>query len=202
MKASKLVYNNNNFTSVSGVAQTGIYVTRNNKKASYYFGNEEWLNNQTLKKMKIGYIDSYRRTTRLGIEPKIALFMYNRYDSQIYHIGNLYKVKQIIPEEIEEIRQELLQNNWLNYAQEGFNNIGDNRQINQHTQYFNCWNSNNITGDIGKSFIINIRYSRIEIFKEKLQVNNLSLSLPLINKKWKRLVDLYNVPEEWERHLL
>ena len=52
MKASKLVYNNYNYISVSGVAQIGVAYTID--KGKKYFGLEEWNNSETFRNIKLG----------------------------------------------------------------------------------------------------------------------------------------------------
>ena len=71
-KISKLVYNRNNWTCVSGVAQTGIHVI-NSKRKNYYFGLEEWNQNNVFKGLKIAYLDSFRSKTRIGCFDKVYL---------------------------------------------------------------------------------------------------------------------------------
>ena len=58
MKASKLVYNNYNYISVSGVAQIGVAYTID--KGKKYFGLEEWNNSEKFRNIKLGYLDSFR----------------------------------------------------------------------------------------------------------------------------------------------
>jgi hypothetical protein len=201
MKASKLVFNNSNFTSVSGVAQTGIFVPREDGliENSCYFGLEEWINNPMLLSRKFGYIDSYRRTTRTGVENRIVLFMFNPIDKHIYYVGNLYGVQQLTDQDINQIRDNLLNENWLDIVQRDFNNIGDQRLIQNHNEYMKCWNSERIVGPTGECFVVNIKYKKLEIFPEKYWVD-LTILNHQVNKKWRKLIDLYDVPKKWETY--
>ena len=196
MYASKLVYNTNNYTSVSGNAQTGILV--NNNKKPYYFGLEEWNNQPILKKKKVAYIDSYRRFLRLEIADKIALICYNPNNKNVYHCGNLWGVRQLQNKEINELRVYLSKNNWLQLVENSFNAIGDLRTINAHTEYMRCWNSKDIIAGTGKSFILNIEYEKAEFFEQD-KWENLTKIIPAINNKWKKLNQRYTVPKEWEK---
>lgn len=199
MFASKLVYNTNNYTSVSGNAQTGILV--NNTKNPYYFGLEEWNNQQILKKKKVAYIDSYRRFVRVGIADKIALIYYNPNDKTVYQYGNLWGVRQLQNKEINELRDYLNNNNWLQLVENSFNSICDLRAINAHTDYMLCWNSNNIIAGTGKSFILNIEYERADFFEQN-NWKNLTKLIPKINNNWKKLNQRYTVPKEWEKYFI
>jgi hypothetical protein len=199
MKASKFVFNNNHYTAVSGLAQLGILVPSNKLlKRAYYFGLEEWMNNPILKELKLGYIDSFRRTLRTGVEERVVLFMYNPNDNQIYYVGNLYGVEQLNEQEINQIRINLNNENWLEIVQTDFNNIGDQRLIQNHKEYMKCWHAQLIVGPTGGSFIVNIKYKKLEIFSEKERVNITKL-IPEVNNSWKKLSILYNVPESWKK---
>ena len=77
--AVKLIWNDNNWFRPSGLAQEGVLVTSENP---YYYGLEEWLNNETLKKHKIGYLDCYHPDKRDGIV-NIMLFTLNLKDRNI-----------------------------------------------------------------------------------------------------------------------
>jgi len=200
MKASKLVYNNNHYIAVSGLAQAGIGVPSNKlAKRGYYFGLEEWMNSPILKEMKLGYIDNFRRTLRPEVEERVVLFMYNPNDNQIYYIGNLYGVEQLNDQDINQIRINLINENWLDIVQSDFNNIGNQRLIQNHDEYLKCWNSQCIVGLTGGSFIVNIKYKKLEIFSEKESVKVTKL-IPEVNNSWKKLSILYNVPESWEKY--
>lgn len=194
--ASKLVHNTNNYNSVTGVAQTGIFV--NNNKKPYYFGLEEWNNQKTLKQKKVAYIDSYRAFNRIGIAERIALFSFNPINTNVYHCGNLYGVRQLENKEIPELREYLNQNNWLNIVGDSFNEIGDVRPINEHTEYMRCWNSNNIVASTGKGFILNISYKKLELFEPENWVN-LTHIIPEVNVRWHYLRQRYTLPIEWEQ---
>jgi len=199
MYASKLVHNNNNWTSVSGLAQTGILVDTN-KKNSYYFGLEEWINNSILRKMKVGYIDSYRAFHRTDAVDRIILFSFNPTNRQVYYVGNLYKVRQLANEEINPLKT-MLNQNWLGEVQNGFHNIGDNRPIQNHIEYMGCWDSNNIVAETRQSFILNIRYEKIKLFPKKDWVNLTEL-IPEINSQWKRLIHRFNVSPDLEQYFI
>ena len=196
MYASKLVYNTNNYTTISGNAQSGILV--NNNKKPYCFGLEEWNNQSLLKKKKVAYIDSYRRFVRVEIADRVVLICYNPNDKNVYHCGNLWGVRQLQNKEINGLRDYLSKNNWLQLVENSFNSIGDLRAINAHTEYMRCWNSNNIIAGTGESFILNIEYEKAEFFEQD-KWENLTKIIPAINNKWKKLNQRYTVPKEWEK---
>lgn len=200
MYASKLVCNNYNWTTVSGLAQKGIFVYRG-KNISYYFGLEEWLNNAFLRKMKVGYIDSYRAHLRHGFAERIALFTYCKSNRQVYYVGDIYDVCQVADEEIEDLRNILIGQNWLQEVERGFHNIGDNRANGNHTDYMQCWNSNLIIAQTGQAFILNIRYEKFELLPQRDWVNLSELNGE-INNRWRRLVHRYIVPDEYEEYFI
>ena len=191
MKSSKLVHNTNNYTAISGDAQCGVLVNNANR-VNYFIGLEEWNNNKILQKLKIAYLDSFRLCVRPNEIDKILLFSFNPINRHIYLVGYLYGVKQIKDTEIQEIRNNLLEENWLQEAQQDFHNIGDFREIENHNQYYNCWNSNTIVAEPGKNFILNVRYDNIKIFEYPYKINFTNL-FPELNSKWRRLSILYNI---------
>jgi len=199
MKASKLVHNSCNYISVCGNAQIGVLVN-NLPDFKYFFGLEEWNNNDILKKEKIAYIDSFRVFNRPNLISRLFLFTYDITDKNIYLIGYLTNAKQLQNRDIEGIRESLIIQNWLQILQLDFNNIGDFRQIQNHHEYLNCWNSNNIVAETGKGFIVNIKYEKIQLFEIHERIN-LSEIYPEINLKWKRLSRLYNTFEDMEELL-
>ena len=194
--ASKLVYNTNNYTLVSGDAQTGILV---NNKIPYYFGLEEWNNQELLKKKQVAYIDSYRRFVRVGIADRIVLICLNPNDGYVYHSGNIWGVRQLLNKEIPELGDYLNRNNWLDLIGNSFHAIGDLRPINAHTEYMRCLNSNNIVAGKGESFILNIKYDKFESFPQK-NWTNLTPIIPDINVKWGFLNQRYNMIPSWEQY--
>ncbi len=181
MYASKLVWNNNKWTNVSDLAQSVVFVDYR-RKNSYYFGLEECLNNPILKKMKVGYIDSYRANTFHCIAERIALFTFCLSNRQVFYVGDIFGVYQISDKEIDELRNALIQHNWLEEVENRFHNIGDVRAINNHIEYMRCWNSNNVVGETGRSFILNIRYEKIKFHRP---INLTDLTDREVNIKWK-----------------
>ena len=194
MKASKLVHNTNNYTAVSGDAQCGLLVDNINRK-NYYIGFEEWNNNKILQKLCIAYLDSFRSCNHPTQIDKILLFTFNPQNNQIYLVGYLYEVNQIKNTEIQGIRDDLVNQNWLQQVQQDFHNIGDIREIVNNNQYYNCWNSNNVVSNPGQNFILNVRYKSITIFEKPYKINLTNL-FPELNLTWGRLSVLYNIPEE------
>ena len=189
MFASKLVYNENSWESVSGFAQTGVPVHK------HYFGFEEWLNNLFLKSKKLGYIDSFRAYCRDKKYDRIALFMYNPMDKNVYYVGNLYKVVQLKDADIQKYRDTLNQENWLEQIKRDFDKTTTLNNSNAFQSYSNCFNSNTIVGDTAQSFVLNIEYKKLEIFPEKI---NLTSRIPEINNRFRRLRQLYTIPTEWD----
>jgi hypothetical protein len=194
MKASKLVHNINIWTSVSKEAQTGILVRRTElNKSSYFFGLEEWNNCKILRKHKLAYLDSFRSFARLENYERIELLNFN--NGIVYHIGTLYGVKRIKCLEIPEIKKILNSENWLIHVENDFNAILDLREITDHDEYMHCWNSEDIVAPINKGFIVNIRYDRLIFFDNPINLTELN---PNINQRWRRLIQLYEVPQNLE----
>ena len=123
MKASKLVYNNNDYLYVSGFAKVGIEFSINSKKI--FFGLEEWNNNEIIKDLKLGYLDSFRANKVDGVIDFILLFSYYQEEKKVCLIGCLKNVRQLDCNKIKEIRNLLLGRNWLNIVREDFQNIND-----------------------------------------------------------------------------
>ncbi len=94
MNSSKLVYNTNNYTSISESSQCGVLVDNANI-SNYYIGLEEWNNNKVLKKLKIAYLDSFRAYDRPNEIDKILLFSFNTQHRHIFLVGYLSRVTQI-----------------------------------------------------------------------------------------------------------
>lgn len=193
MKVSKFVNNENNWTSVSCIAQTGIIVDRNKQnKKKYYFGLEEWNNSDILRKHKLAYLDSFRSFPRMESYERIELINFN--NGIVYHIGRLENVKRIKCKEIPAIRKLLLNENWLKNVETDFHNIQDLRPIENHLEYTQCWNSDEIVAPTSHGFILNLRYEKILLFKNPI---NLTALNPIANN-WKRLIHLYETPNELE----
>lgn len=194
MKASKLIHNTSNYTSISSNAQCGILVNNANRN-NYYIGLEEWNNNKVLKNLKIAYLDSFRSNDRPNEIDKIFLFSYNTQNHHIYLVGYLCGVTQIKNNEVDGIRNNLLEENWLKQVQQDFHNIQDIRQIEHHNQYYGCWNSNTIIANPGKNFILNVRYRSIKILEPQNRID-LTVIFPELNLTWRRLRCLYDIPTE------
>jgi hypothetical protein len=188
-KISKVVHNTNNWTRVSGVAQTGIFVTESKRK-NYYFGLEEWNNCEVLRKHKLAYLDSFRSFPRFDYFESIELINFN--NQTVYHIGRLEGVKRIICREIPEIKNKLINDNWLKIVEHDFHQINDLRTIESHSEYMQCWNSEDIVAPINQGFILNVKYDRFTLFD---QPRNLSVIDGGINNL-KRLILLYEFKKE------
>jgi hypothetical protein len=191
-KISKVVHNTNNWTKVSGAAQAGIHVTTSNRK-NYNFGLEEWNNCEILKNHKLAYLDSFRSFPRFDYFESIELINFN--NKTVYHIGRLEGVKRIHCSEIPEIRNTLIGENWLNHVEKDFHLINDQRPIESHSEYMQCWNSEDIVAPINQGFILNVKYERFTLFD---QPRNLSVIDRTINDL-KRLVLLYDFKPEHEK---
>ncbi len=194
MKASKLVNNNNTWNSASGIAQTGILVLKNvQNKKSYYFGLEEWNNSDILRKYKIGYLDSFRSFLRLEYYERIELI--NFHNRTVYYVGRIEKVKRIKCKEIPQIKKLLTNENWLKKVEVDFNAINDLRKIVNNNEYMQCWNSEDIVAPTNEGFVLNIRYDTLTFFEHPI---NLSAQEASVNNQWKRLIHLYEVPQNLE----
>lgn len=194
MKVSKLVFNNNNWTTVSRLAQTGVSVNRNtNYKNKYNFGLEEWINCDILRKHKLGYLDSFRSFPRLGNHERIELINFS--NGIVYHVGRLENVKRVKCAEISLIKDLLMKDNWLKKVEADLHKIQDLRPIANHNEYMQCWNSEDIVAPTNEGFIINIRYDALTFFEHPI---NLSAQESSVNNQWKRLIHLYEVPVNLE----
>ena len=190
MKASKLVNNNNTWTAVSGIAQTGIMVGKSaQNKKSYYFGLEEWNNSNILRNHNLAYLDSFRSFPRLEYYERIELINFR--DGAVYHIGRLEKVKRLKCLEIPDIKKLLIRENWLKQVEADFHYIQDLRLIVNNNEYMRCWNSEEIVAPTNEGFVLNIRYDKLTFFERPI---NLTLLNPNVNNLWRRLILLYEVP--------
>lgn len=194
MKLAKLVNNINNWATLSRSAQTGMYVhvSEGNKK-SYYFGLEEWNNNEIMLKHKIAYLDCFRSFPRKEFYEEIELIKFLH--KNLYHVGRFQNVRTIKSDEIPEIKKTLSDENWLINIENSFHKINDLRPINANSQYVKCWNSEKIVAPINEGFIVNIRYDKLTFFEQPI---NLTLLNNEVNKKWRRLIHLYGIPTEFE----
>jgi hypothetical protein len=194
MKVSKLVNNNKSWTAVSSLAQTGILVNGNiQNKNKYNFGLEEFINCEILRKHKLGYLDSFRSFPRLGYYERIELINFS--NGIVYHVGRLDKVKRIKCTEIPLIKGLLLKDNWLKKVEADFHKIQDLRPIENHNEYMQCWNSEDIVAPTNEGFVLNIRYDTLTFFEHPI---NLSAQEASVNNQWKRLIHLYEVPQNLE----
>ncbi len=193
MKASKLVNNNNSWTAVSGIGQTGIMVgVKAQNKKSYYFGLEEWNNSSILRKHKLAYLDSFRSFPRLEYYERIELINFR--NGAVYHIGRLEKVKRLKCLEIPDIKKLLIMDSWLKQVEADFHNIQDLRPIVNNNEYMKCWNSKDIVAPTNEAFILNLRYEKVSFFQSP---RNLTSINPAANN-WKRLIHLYEVSNALE----
>ena len=194
MKASKLVNNSKNWTSVSREAQTGILVNRNlQNKKSYFFGLEEWNNCEQLRKHKLAYLDSFRSINRLDYYERIEMLNFN--NGIVYHIGSIENVKRIRCTEITEIKKVLNSENWLTQVENDFNAVHDLRDIANNYEYMHCWNSEEIVAPTNEGFIVNIRYDKLVFFDNPVNITSVN---PNVNILWRRLIQLYEIPENLE----
>ena len=194
MKASKLVNNDNNWLAVSGLAQTGIFVSSNSQNnKSYSFGLEEWNNSVILRKQKLAYIDSFRSFPREQYYERIELL--NFINGILYHVGRLENVKRIKCKEIPDIKTLLTTENWLNQVEIDFHNIDDLREIENHQEYMKCWNSEEIVAPTNQGFIVNIRYDKLIFFENPINITALNANS---NNLWRRLAQLYEVSNDLE----
>jgi len=178
MHVAKLVYNENQWTIPSNLSNLGVILNNGD-----YYGYEEWLKNEFLKKNKLGYVECFRKCRRVGNFDRIALITFDRRTRTIYYVGNLYDVKQLTNNEIAETRNMLIQQNWQQNRNIELNQIFPNTDATMH--YTNCFNSNEIIGDYAESFILNIRYEKIELHPKDKWVNLTNINIKVNN--WKRL---------------
>lgn len=195
MKASKLVYNCDGYDSVNSLAQVGIEFSINNKKK--FFGLEEWNNNKIIKNLKLGYLDSFRANKINGVVEYIVLFFYNPNDKKVYLAGCLKNVRQLDFNEIQEKRNFLDEQNWINIVKENFQNINDDDGLG-FKKFKKCWSSNDIIAKTEKSFVFNLEYEKLIFLDLPL---NLTDIFPEINNL-KRLSVLYNLKREIQEFIL
>jgi len=172
MKVSKIVNNSNQWTSVSGNAQTGIFINNNKSSESYFLGLEEWNNYKLLRKHKLAYLDSFRSSARLDYYESIELINFN--NGILYHVGRIEIVNRIKFKEIPEIKKILTSENWLAQVETDFNAIQDLRKIANHIEYMKCWNSEEIVAPTNEGFIVNIRYDKLVCFENPINITALN----------------------------
>lgn len=178
--AAKLVFNNSAWQRPTKLVTegTGIFVP----SSDLYFGLEEWLNHPVLKELKIGFIDCYRASEYPEKVDVLHLFTFNSSNKTVYHIGNMYGVKQIHYSEIEQIRQKLQEQHWLKSIEEDFKTLG----VSKINEYLKIWSSNVIVGSTAESFMVNVHYEQIELWDKK-DWKNLTKKNPMVNKSWRHL---------------
>ena len=183
--AAKLVWNEDNWVKPSGLAQVGVSVPATKP---YKYGLEEWLNNETLRKNKIGYLDCYRSDKREGVAD-IMLFTLNLTDRNVYHVGNICGVNQLVDTRanISAIKA-ILPDDWLiNPIEVDFVRIeGNAPSIGMPVYQKNNWNTDNIVSKPPRGFMVNIKYEKLEIFDKSKWVNLTEMDRK-INKSWRYL---------------
>jgi hypothetical protein len=181
--AAKLVWNENNWFKPSGVAPNGVLVPI---EKQYYYGLEEWLNNETLRKHKIGYLDCYRSNLRDGYTD-IMLFTLNLLDRNIYHVCNICGVTQLVDDDIQDIKN-VITNSWLTDTIDiDFTSIEcmtPTRGMDIYKK--NNWNSTRIISGPPSGFFVNIKYKKFELF-DKTEWVNLTEMDSVINRTWRYL---------------
>jgi len=181
--AAKLVWNEDNWVKPSGLAQVGVSVPATEP---YKYGLEEWLNNETLRKHKIGYLDCYRSDKREGIAD-IMLFTLNLTDRNVYHVGNVCGVKQLIDNDIPTIKNSLTDDWLINPIEVDFVRIEAGApSIGMPIYNNNNWNTTNIISPPPKGFMVNIKYEKLEIFDKSKWVNLTEMDRK-INRSWRYL---------------
>jgi hypothetical protein len=194
---AKLVWNTNQYQSCSGIASNGVVVNGHN--VSYCYGLEEWMFNDFLKNMKIGYLDCYRLMNRSYPDvANIALISVNPKNKHILHIGNVLGVKEIYDNEIETIRGSLDQQNWLqDVVSPNFEMIEacpPNQAIGYNEYFENNFSSNEIRTEAPRGFIVNMRYDKIEFFEPENQASLTQIDAK-VNLRWKRLTQRYIIDD-------
>jgi hypothetical protein len=129
----------------------------------------------------------------LGYYERIELINFS--NGIVYHVGRLDKVKRIKCTEIPLIKGLLLKDNWLKKVEADFHKIQDLRPIENHNEYMQCWNSEDIVAPTNEGFVLNIRYDTLTFFEHPI---NLSAQEASVNNQWKRLIHLYEVPQNLE----
>ncbi len=69
------------------------------------------------------------------------------------------------------------------------------REIENHNQYYNCWNSNDVVALPGENFILNVRYDNIKILEPQNRID-ITAVYPELNLTWRRLRCLYDISPE------
>ena len=193
MNAAKLIWNSNRWEFTTGEEkENGVQVKA--KDFEYIYGLEEWLFNVKLKTLKIGYLDCYRNLKSDYRDiVDVALFARNPIDKNVYHIGNLFGVKQLRDEEITHVKEQLDGINWSNgVILENFKRLEqvDYNPVGHQVYLQNNYNVDAVRAKQPNGFCMNIRYNSIEVFDKPISVTNINSS---INKIWKRLTIRYKI---------
>ncbi len=150
--------------------------------------------NDVLVANKIGYLDCYRRRGRsYPLPADIALFTKNP-NNELLHVGNIYGVREIHNEEIPEIRELLDLHNWReNVISPNFNQLEfypPGQSVGYGNYEDNNYNSNLVRAANPGGFVVNIRYNKIELFKNPVSLSQMD---PEINISWKYLTVRYRI---------
>lgn len=123
----------------------------------------------------------------------IILISFSPANRKVYHIGNIYGVEQLRDTEIAAIRADLTQSWIAGQIRTDFSRIEDVQNPTGFNVYRqNNWNSQHISTVPPGGFVCNIRYQKLEIFKEKNWIS-LTDKDALINKKWRKLGKRYSL---------
>jgi hypothetical protein len=182
---ARLFYNNKDWQQPTNADTfshngNGYGVLVNHKKTTYRYGFEEWVFNPFIKKLRIGYLESYRSIRPIAAKVDKIMLVTRKDDGNFYHIGNILEVEQLRNSDIEDIKKSLIESNWKVNIQEHFSELGDNRSFEELIHYRQHWNDNSILKDrndkLDTGFCFNIRYKKIELFKSNDYVNLTTLA--------------------------
>jgi hypothetical protein len=140
------------------------------KNVEYRYGFEEWIFNPLVKKLNIGYLESYRTIRPIVDEVDKIILVTKANVGNYYHIGNIYGVTQLACDRIGDIRKTLTTNKWQAIIEKHFAVLGDNRSFNQLQHYKEHWDDNCVVkqrnDQNNTGFCFNTQYKKIELFKE------------------------------------
>jgi hypothetical protein len=201
-RAARIIWSDNNWDFPQGNADYGVPV--NDVNPPYKYGLEEFLFNQQLLDLNLGYLDCYRSNNIQGVE-NVVIFTIDPAGQRVV-VGIMHEVEQLQNHETIDIWNQM---NDANYIEQtvapAFSWIETANAAAGTNVFLQCnygLNENflpQVQGVQPNGFFVNLRYRKIEIFhvgdERRL---NLSQFYPGINQRWNRLGKLYhveNVPE-------
>jgi len=171
---ARIILNTHNWVSPSNSTNKNAVEVKNGKN-TYRYGYEEWINDEQIKALNLGYLECYRRSNFPEIA-ELVLLVYRDVNGDYFHYGNMYKVRQLQNHEIESLRIDLQKINWLKRVESQFNAAPffDKRNFLNHP-YLDAWNSNEIITEAQKpGFVLNFEYKSLNILPKPINLTKLA----------------------------